>query len=130
MIVANKEINMIIIPCLYGDGLTDSTEIRRGAEIEVGQIPKIGETIKLKMNLFDLIFKNVYSDYKDNIIFHNNITTGIVKEVVHSFHVVTREKPKLFPGKKSKPEFCSAIQSANDVEIEQTVFVVIDFDNR
>lgn len=129
MIVSNKEINVRIIPCIYGDGNTDSTQIRRGCEIEVSQLPKIGEIIKLKRNLFDLIFKNVYSDHKDNIIFHNNITTGIVKEVVHSFHVVTREKTKLFPGKKIKPEFCSAIGSEDQVEVIQTVFVVIDFTN-
>ena len=130
MTVSIKEKYMKIIPCLYGDGNTDSTEIRRGCEIEVGQIPQIGETIKLKMNLFDLIFKNVHSDHKDNIIFHNHVTAGIVKDVVHSFHVVTREVTKLFPGKKSKPEFCSAIQSADEVEIIQTVFVVIDFKNQ
>lgn len=129
MIVYNKEINVKIIPCIYGDGVTDSTEIRCGCEIEVDQIPNIGETIKLKMNLFDLIFQNVYSDYKDNIIFHNHVTIGIVKDVVHSFRVVSREKVKLFPGKKIKPEFCSAIGSEDDVEIKQTVFVVIAFNN-
>lgn len=130
MIVSNKEINVKVIPCIYGDGATDSTEIRRGSEIEVDQIPKIGETIKLKMNLFDLIFRNVYSGHKDNIIFHNHVTIGTVKDVVHSFHVVTRDKKKLFPGKKTKPEFCSAIRSEDEVEVKQTVFVVIDFNNR
>lgn len=120
---------MKIIPCIYGDGNTDSTELRRGYPMEVDHIPKIGETVKLKLNLFELIFPNVYSDYKYNIIFHNHITSGIVKEVVHSFYVVTRDKTKLFPGKKIKPEFCSAIHSEDDVEVEQAVFVVIDFSN-
>ena len=129
MIVSIKEINVKIIPCIYNDDNSDSTECRYGCEIEVSQIPKIGETIKLKMNLFDLIFKNVYSGYKDNIIFHNHITVGIVKDVVHSFHVTSREKSRLFPNKKKKPEFCSAIHSKDDVNVEQTVFVVIDFNN-
>ena len=77
----------------------------------------------------DLIFRNVYSGYKDNIIFHNHITIGIVKDVIHSFHVTSREKSRLFPNKKKKPEFCSAIHSKDDVNVEQTVFVVIDFNN-
>lgn len=119
---------MKIIPCIYSNDNTDSTEMRRGYEIEVGQIPKIGETIKLKMNLFDHIFKNTHNEYKNKIIFHNGVTDGIVVDVVHSFHVVTKVKTKLFPG-KHKSELCSSIKSDEDIEIVQIVFVVIDFNN-
>lgn len=130
MIVFNKEIKMKIIPCIATDGFVD-TEYRTyphsGYPMEVDQIPKIGEHIKIKMNLFDLIFKGVNSIHKDHIVFHNHIAIGIVIDVIHSFHVVSKEKSRLFPGNKSKPEFCSSIQNQDDVEIIQTVFVVIDF---
>lgn len=121
---------MKIYFCIAGGENVDPTISRCGREIEVGQVPQIDETIKLKLNLFDYIFANVYSEYKNDIIFDNHATEGIVVDVIHSFHVVTREKPRMFHGQKSKPELCSAIRAEEDVEVIQSVFVVVKFRNQ
>ena len=52
-----------------------------------------------------------------------------MKDVVHSFHVIGKEKPRLFSREKIKQEIRSAISSDEQVEIIQTVFVVIEFNN-
>jgi len=126
MTVHIKEIKMKIIPCIHLDDEHDDTETRFGTAIEVGQIPQIGETIKLKINLFDHIFSNVHHEYKNKIIFHNGEIDGVVVNVVHSFRTFTQPSRKMFPG-NNKVELCSAIDSETNTEIRQNVFVVIDF---
>ena len=120
---------MKILPCLAAKDNIDHAYLKSGYPMEVEHIPKIGEHIKIKMNLFDFIFRNIHPDYKNNIVFHNHIIVGTVIDIVHDFHVVSKEKSRLFPGKKHKPDFCSGIQSEDQVEVIQTVFVVIDFTN-
>lgn len=118
---------MKIYPCIAGDGQTDSTHLRVGYQMEVGQIPRVGEKIRLKMNLFDHIFKCVHSDYAKGILFINGSTEGVVVDVVHSFRTLERPLTKLFPGNR-KPELASAIHADSDFDLEQIVYVVIKFE--
>ena len=129
MIITNKEINVKIIPCIATKDTIDRTYPKSGYPMEVNKIPKIGEHIKIKSNLFDLIFRNLNREWTNNIIFHNHIVIGTVIDIIHEFHVVSKEKSRLFPDKKIKPEFCSVIHCEDEVEVIQTVFIVIDFNH-
>lgn len=116
---------MKISLCIADSGVTDPTELRVGYQMEVDQIPRIGEKIKMKMNLFDRVFSCVHHDHTSKVIFNNGVTEGVVTDVVHAFRAMVR--PLHRPQRTGKAELVSSIHSDDDFDLEQVVFVVIDF---
>lgn len=116
---------MKISPCIADSGTTDPTELRVGYQMEVGQVPRIGEKIKMKMNLFDHVFSCIHHDHTSKVIFNNGITEGVVTDVVHAFRTMVRPLHRL--QRTGKAELITSIHSDDDFDLEQVVFVVIDF---
>jgi hypothetical protein len=58
MIVFNKEIKMKIIPCIYGDDNTDSTECRYGCEIST--LTGANERTVFMCAKYGKVYKNQY----------------------------------------------------------------------
>lgn len=116
---------MKISPCIADIETVDPSELRVGYQMEVSQIPRIGEKIKMKMNLFDHVFSRVHNDYTSKVIFNNGVTEGVVVDVVHAFRTMVR--PLHRPQRTGKAELVTSIHSDDDFDLEQVVFVVIDF---
>ena len=117
---------MKIIPCIAVAGSFDPENLHCGEQMEIGQVPRIGEKIVMKMNLFDHIFKGVNSSYTKGILFTNAITHGVVKDVVHRFITVERPLTRLFPSDKMN-EIYHSLTSEEDFDLIHVVYVVIHF---
>ena len=116
---------MKIIPCIAVAGSFDPENLHCGEQMEIGHVPRIGEKIVMKMNLFDHVFSCIHPDHTSKVIFNNGITEGVVTDVVHAFRTMVRPLHRL--QRTGKAELITSIHSDDDFDLEQVVFIVIDF---